>query len=60
MFAAVYGMSVEGLTAHLVRVEVDISNGLPVFEVVGLAATAVREAKDRVRSALKNSGFQFL
>ncbi|NLP43752.1 MAG: YifB family Mg chelatase-like AAA ATPase [Peptococcaceae bacterium] len=59
MFAAVYGMSVEGLTAHLVRVEVDISNGLPGFEVVGLAATAVREAKDRVRSALKNSGFQF-
>lgn len=59
MFACVWGMSVEGLSAQLVRVEVDISNGLPAFEIVGLPTTAVKEAKDRVRSALKNSGFNF-
>ncbi|HWQ40413.1 MAG TPA: YifB family Mg chelatase-like AAA ATPase [Desulfosporosinus sp.] len=59
MFAAVYGMTVIGLQAHLVRVEVDVSNGLPSFEIVGLATTAVREARDRVRSAIRNSGYQF-
>jgi magnesium chelatase family protein len=59
MFAAVYGMTVIGLQAHLIRVEVDVSNGLPSFEIVGLPATAVREARDRVRSAIRNSGYQF-
>ena len=59
MFAAVYGMTVIGLKAHLIRVEVDVSNGLPSFEIVGLATTAVREARDRVRSAIRNSGYQF-
>jgi len=59
MFAAVYGMTVLGLQAHLIRVEVDVSNGLPSFDIVGLATTAVREARDRVRSAIRNSGYQF-
>jgi len=59
MFAAVYGMTVIGLQAHLICVEVDVSNGLPSFEIVGLPNTAVREARDRVRSALRNSGYQF-
>lgn len=59
MFAAVYGMTVIGLQAHLIRVEVDVSNGLPSFEIVGLPTTAVREARDRVRSAIRNSGYQF-
>ncbi|HWQ89914.1 MAG TPA: YifB family Mg chelatase-like AAA ATPase [Desulfitobacteriaceae bacterium] len=59
MFAAVFSMAVVGLQAHLVRVEVDVSNGLPAFEIVGLPAVAVREARERVRSALRNSGFKF-
>ena len=59
MFAAVYGMTVLGLQAHLIRVEVDVANGLPSFEIVGLPTTAVREARDRVRSAIRNSGYQF-
>ncbi|MDR3599232.1 MAG: YifB family Mg chelatase-like AAA ATPase [Desulfosporosinus sp.] len=59
MFAAVYGMTVIGLQAHLIRVEVDVSNGLPSFDIVGLPTTAVREARDRVRSAIRNSGYQF-
>lgn len=59
MFAAVYGMSVLGLQAHLIRVEVDVTNGLPGFTIVGLPDAAVREARERVRSAVRNSGYQF-
>lgn len=59
MFAAVNGMAVSGIQAHLIRVEVDVSNGLPSFDIVGLPTTAVRESRERVRSAIKNSGFDF-
>lgn len=59
MFAVVLGLAIDGLKAHLVKVEIDVANGLPVFDLVGLPATAVREAKDRVRAALRNSGFPF-
>ena len=45
-----------GIDAPEVRVEVHISNGLPAFTVVGLPETAVREARDRVRSAIQNTG----
>ena len=48
-----------GIDAPAVGVEVHISNGLPAFTVVGLPETAVREARDRVRSAILNSGFEF-
>ena len=48
-----------GVDAPEVRVEVHISNGLPAFTIVGLPETAVREARDRVRSAIINSGFEF-
>jgi magnesium chelatase family protein len=49
----------QGIDAPLVRVEVHISNGLPAFNIVGLPATAVRESKERVRSALMNSHFEW-
>lgn len=48
-----------GIDAPLVRVETHISNGLPAFNIVGLPATAVRESKERVRSAIMNSHFQW-
>ena len=48
-----------GMHAHLVCVETHISNGLPAFSIVGLPEAAVRESRDRVRSALINSGFEF-
>ena len=48
-----------GVDAFEVRVEVHISNGLPAFTVVGLPETAVREARDRVLSAVLISGFEF-
>ena len=49
----------EGVQAPAVNVEVHISNGLPSFSIVGLPEAAVRESRDRVRSAIINSGFQF-
>lgn len=48
-----------GLEGKSVIVEADFSNGLPAFDVVGLPDTTVKEAKERVRAALKNSGFEF-
>jgi magnesium chelatase family protein len=50
---------VHGIDALLVEVEVDITSGLPRLDVVGLPEGAVKESKDRVRSALKNSGYEF-
>ncbi|MEG0249877.1 MAG: YifB family Mg chelatase-like AAA ATPase [Peptostreptococcus sp.] len=48
-----------GVGGYLIEVEVDISNGLPYFSVVGLAGTQVKESKERVRSAISNSGYKF-
>ena len=59
MFAKVKCFSVHGITGCDVEIEVDISNGLPGFDIVGLADTAVKESKERVRAAIKNSGFEF-
>jgi magnesium chelatase family protein len=58
-YAVVHSRADQGLTAPAVRVEVDLANGLPAFTVVGMPETAVRESKDRVRSALVNSLFDF-
>ncbi len=57
--AATYCRGQWGLTAPLVQVEVFLGAGLPVFSIVGLPATAVKESKERVRAALCNSGFEF-
>lgn len=59
MFARIYGSTILGLQGNIITVETDIGNGLPSFEIVGLATTAVKESKERVRSALKNSGYEF-
>lgn len=59
MVAKIHSMGLFGMEAFPVEVETDLSNGLPAFEVVGLPDAAVKESKDRVRSALKNCGFQF-
>lgn len=57
--AIVYSRARLGINAPLVTVEVHLSNGLPAFHIVGLPEASVKEAKDRVRSALINSNFQF-
>lgn len=59
VFAQMKSLGLMGLDAYVVNVEVDISQGLPSFEVVGLPDAAVRESRERVRSSLKNSGFDF-
>jgi magnesium chelatase family protein len=59
MLARVLSAALVGIDAHLIDVEVDIAGGLPQFSVVGLPDATVRESRDRVRSALKNTGFHF-
>ncbi len=56
MFSAVYAGGIRGMEAYPVRVEVDMSRGLPGFEVVGSVSSEVKEAKERVQIALKNTG----
>lgn len=59
MLAKLFTCAVIGLDGAIVEVEVDISPGLPFFAIVGLADTAVQESKERVRSAIRNSGGTF-
>ena len=58
MYSRVYSAGLNGLEAQVIQVEADVSNGLPVFHMVGVLASAVREAKERVRISLQNSGFR--
>ena len=59
MLATVLSGALVGIDGLLVEVEVDVALGLPQFTTVGLPEGAVRESKDRVRSAIKNSGYEF-
>lgn len=59
MIARTYSSSLIGIDAHIVEVEVDITNGLPTFILVGLPEASVRESRERVKSAVNNSGFSF-
>ena len=56
MFSTITAGTVCGINSYLVQVEVDISKGLPCFQMVGLLSSEVREARERVRVALKNAG----
>ncbi|HHJ16324.1 MAG TPA: ATP-dependent protease [Gammaproteobacteria bacterium] len=57
--AVAYSRAQAGVQAPLITVEVHLANGLPSLSIVGMPETAVRESKDRVRSALQHSGFEF-
>lgn len=59
MFSKVLSMGIFAMDAYMVSVEADLSQGLPQFAVVGLPGASVSESRDRVRSAIKNSGFEF-
>ncbi|MFA5261571.1 MAG: magnesium chelatase domain-containing protein [Candidatus Omnitrophota bacterium] len=59
MLSKVYSYGIAGLEAYPVTIETDIARGLPATIIVGLPDSAVRESKERVRSAIRNSGFQF-
>ena len=59
MLACVHTAAVYGIEACAIRVEVDVSHGLPCFTMVGLPDAGIRESRDRIRSAIRNSGFEF-
>ena len=59
MISFIRSAAVQGIDACLIDVEIDISSGMPNFSIVGLPDTSVKEAKDRVFSAIRNSGFDF-
>lgn len=59
MYSKVSTCVLQGLNGHLVEVEADLSRGLPMFNIVGLPDAAIKESKERVRTAVKNSGYEF-
>ena len=58
-FSTITSAAVDGLGVELVRVEADVSNGLPMFHMVGYLSSEVKEAGERVRTAIRNSGFEY-
>lgn len=58
-FSTVLSAAIDGLRVEPVHVEADISNGLPVFHMVGYLSSEVKEAGERVRTAIRNSGFEY-
>ncbi len=59
MYSKINTCTLQGLIAHIIEVEIDLSRGMPVFNIVGLPDASIRESKERVRSAIKNSGYDF-
>ena len=55
MISRINSCGLVGIDGYVVEIETDISNGIPAFDIVGLGDAAVRESKERVRSAVKNS-----
>ena len=60
MLSKINSMALQGLDGYLIDVQVDVSNGMPCWEIVGLPDTSVKEAKERVRTAIKNIGYEML
>ena len=59
MYAKVLGTTTFGLNGHVIGVEVDINKAFPAFDIVGLPAASIKESKERVHSAIRNSGYHF-
>src|SRR5665811_673925 len=59
VLASLLSATLHGLEGRLIRVEVDVAPGLPGFTIVGLADTALQEARERVRGAIRNSGYEY-
>ena len=58
MYSGTFGATTQGVDGLIIKVEVDSANGMPSFDIVGLPSTSVRESKERVRTAIKNSGLR--
>jgi len=59
MYSKLKSCGLLGIDGYIVEVETDISNGIPAFDIVGLGDTAIRESRERVRSAIRNAGYEF-
>lgn len=59
MLSVITSMALHGLDGYAVSVQVDVSSGMPCFEIVGLPDVSVKESKERVKIAIKNSGVEF-
>lgn len=59
MLSKIKSIALNGLDGNLIEIQTDICNGIPEFDIVGLPDTSVKEAKKRINSAIKNSGFEF-
>ena len=59
MYSKINTCTLQGLNGHVIEVETDLARGMPVFSIVGLADTSIKESKERVRAAIKNSGYEF-
>ena len=60
MLAITKSMALQGLKGYIISIQVDISAGMPYFEIVGLADTSIKESKERIRTAIKNLHIEFL
>ena len=59
MLSIIKSMSLQGLEGYLIDVQVDVSAGMPSWQVVGLPDASVKESNERVRTAIRNSGYEF-
>ncbi len=59
MLSIVKSMSLQGLDGYLIEVQVDVSAGMPSWQIVGLPDAGIKESMERVRTAIKNSNFEF-
>nr|WP_294575195.1 YifB family Mg chelatase-like AAA ATPase [uncultured Romboutsia sp.] len=59
MLSIINSSNLIGINGHLIKVEIDITNGIPSFNIVGLASTEIKESRERVKSAIINSGYKF-
>lgn len=59
MLSSIVSFALKGIDGYPIDIEIDIHNGMPTFDIVGLADTAIKESKERVRSAIKNCGYQY-
>ncbi|MGO1469017.1 MAG: YifB family Mg chelatase-like AAA ATPase [Tissierella sp.] len=59
MYSKINTCTLQGLNGHIIEVETDLARGMPVFNIVGLPDASIKESKERVRAAIKNSGYEF-
>ena len=59
MLSIINSSNLIGINGHLIKIEIDINNGIPSFNIVGLANTEIKESRERVKSAIINSGYKF-